>query len=89
MNRDSEMTRPMAEEGSKIVLEYLRGGSKEAGDKVKIAMAAVHVHVKMKATEANDDTNRLGLVKLIYEDPKIREAYIRKSMPHMMLESKK
>jgi len=88
MNRDSEMTRAMAEEGSKIVLEYLKG-NKEGGDKVKIAMAAVHAHVKMKATEANDDTNRLGLVKLIYDDPKIREAYIKKSMPHMMIESKK
>jgi hypothetical protein len=88
MNRDSEMTRSMAEEGAKIVLQYLKG-EKEGGDKVKIAMAAVHAHVRMKATEANDDTNRLGLAKLIYSDPKAREAYIKNSMPHMMIEKKK
>ncbi len=51
-------------------------------------MAAVHAHVRMKATEANDDTNRLGLAKLIYNDPKARESYIKKSMPHMMIEKK-
>jgi len=77
----------MAEEGAKIVLEYLKG-TKEVSDKVKIAMASVHVHVKMKATEANDDTNRLGLAKLVYNDPKARETYIKKSMPHMMIEKK-
>jgi len=85
--RDSEMTRPLAEEATKIVLEYLKG-NKEGGDKVKIAMAVVHAHVRMKATEANDDTNRLGLAKLIYNDPKAREAYVKKSMPHMMIEKK-
>jgi hypothetical protein len=88
MNRDSELTRPIAEAGSKIVLEYLSNPKAEGSDKVKIAMAAITAHTRMKATEANDDTNRLGLAKLIYSDPKARETYIKKSMPHMMIEKK-
>jgi len=87
MNRDSEMTRPMAEEGAKIVFECLTG-KRDMTDKVTLAMAAVQTHVRMKATEANDDTNRLGLAKLIYTDPKARETYVKKSMPHMMIEKK-
>jgi hypothetical protein len=87
MGRDSEMTRPMAEEGSKIVLKYLRG-EVDGSEKVKIALASVQTHVKMKATESNEDTNKLGLVKMIYVDPKVREAYIKKSMPYMLPDKK-
>lgn len=83
MNRDSEITRPLAEEGGKIALKYLRGEI-DGSEKVKWSFLAIGHHVRMKATEANDDTNRLGLVKLIYDDPKSRELYIRKSMPHMI-----
>jgi hypothetical protein len=42
----------------------------------------------MKATESNEDTNKLGLVKMIYVDPKVREAYIKKSMPYMLPDKK-
>ncbi len=87
MKRDSEMTRPMAEEGSNIVLKYLKGEI-DGSEKVKIALSAVQVHTKMKATEANDDTNRLGLAKLVYSDEKEMSAYIKKSMPHLMVEKK-
>lgn len=87
MNRDSELTRPLAEEGSKIALKYFKGEI-EGGEKVKLAFLAIGHHVRMKATEANDDTNRLGLAKLIYSDPKNRENYVKKSMPHLMLEKK-
>lgn len=85
--KDSEMTRPLAEEGSKILLAYLKG-EKQGGDKVRIALASLQTHVKMKATEANDDTNKLGLVKLIYTDQKARQEYIKKTMPHMLTEEK-
>lgn len=86
--RDSEMTRPLAKKASEILLKYLDG--KMAGsDQVKIALSSLQTHVKMMATEANDDTNKLGLAKMIYADPKLREVYIKKSMPHMLIEEKK
>ncbi len=87
MKRDSEMTRAMAEEGTNIVTKYLRG-ELEGSEKIRIALSAVQSHIKMKATEANDDTNRLGLAKLVYSDEKEMASYIKKSMPHLMIEKK-
>ncbi len=87
MKRDSEITRGMAEEGVEIVRKYLRG-ELEGSEKIRIALSAVQAHIKMKATEANDDTNRLGLAKLVYSDEKEMSSYIKKSMPHMMIEKK-
>ena len=87
MKRDSEMTRGMAEEGTVIVTKYLRG-ELEGSEKIRIALSAVQAHIKMKATEANDDGNRLGLVKMIYSDEKEMKNYISKSMPHLMIEKK-
>ena len=79
------MTRPLAKKASEILLKYLDG--KVAGsEQVKIALSSLQTHVKMMATEANDDTNKLGLAKMIYSDPKIRESYIKKSMPYMLPE---
>lgn len=86
--RDSEMTRPLAQKASEILLKYLDG--KMAGsDQVKVALSSLQTHVKMRATEANDDTNKLGLAKMIYSDPKLREVYVKKSMPHMLSEKEK
>ena len=36
----------------------------------------------------NEDINKLGIVKLIYSDPKVRENYIKKTMPYMLIEKK-
>ena len=88
MSRDSELTRPLAKAGAAILLKYLEG--KMAGnEQVKIALSSLQTHVKMMATEANDDTNKLGLAKMIYNDPKLREKYIRDTMPYMIAEPKK
>ena len=86
--RDSEMTRPVAKKASEILLKYLDG--KMAGsDLVKVALSSLQTHVKMMATEANDDTNKLGLAKMIYADVKLREKYVRTSMPHLLVEGNK
>ena len=86
--RDSEMTRPVAKKAAEILLKYLDG--KMAGsDLVKVALSSLQTHVKMMATEANDDTNKLGLAKMIYADTTLREGYIKKSMPHLLFEEKK
>jgi hypothetical protein len=86
--RESELiTKPLAEKGSKLVNDYF-DGKIEGGEKVKLGAAMILAHIKLKATEANDDTNKLGIVKLIYSDPKARESYIKKTMPHMLLEKK-
>ena len=86
--RDSEMTRPLARKSSEILMKYL-DGKIPGNDQIRIALASLQTHVKMMATEANDDGNKLGLAKMIYNDPKLRETYIRKSMPHMISEDKK
>ncbi len=81
--RDSELTRPVMKKSIEIVSRYLNGKLADE-DRVKIAMLAINAHVKLLGTEANDDTNKLGLAKMIYSDPKLRETYIKKSMPHMI-----
>jgi len=82
------MTRPLAKKASVILDKYLDG--KESGnERTKIAVTVLQTHVKMMATEANDDGNKLGLAKMIYADPKLREIYIKKSMPHMLEQEKK
>lgn len=86
--RDSEMTRPLAKKASELLLKYLEGKS-PGTDQVRIALTTLQTHVKMMATEANDDTNKLGLAKMIYADPKLREKYIRASMPHMITDNSK
>jgi hypothetical protein len=58
-------------------------------EQVKIALSSLQTHVKMMATEANDDPNKLGLAKMIYSNPKLRENYIKESMPYMLTDGKK
>ncbi len=87
MKESDVITKPLAEEGSKIALKYLKG-ELEGSEKVKYSFAAILAHIKLKATEANDDTNKLGVIKLIYQDADAREEYIRKTMPHMLLTDK-
>ena len=87
MKESDSITKPLAEEGSKIALKYLKGEI-DGSEKVKFSFAAIIAHIKLKATEANDDTNKLGIIKLIYQDPKAREDYIKKTMPHMLLGKK-
>lgn len=87
MKESESITKSLAEAGSEIALKYLKGeilGS----EKVKYSFAAILAHIKLKATEANDDTNKLGIIKLLYQDPKARENYIKKTMPYMLVEKK-
>lgn len=86
--RDSELTRPLATEASKLLLAYLKGDIK-GSDQIKIALSSLQTHVKMMATEANNDTNKLGLAKMIYSDPQLREQYVRQSMPYMLEKNEK
>lgn len=88
MKRDSEASRKNWDSGQEIIHEYLTG-KREGTDMVKIAIAACGQHSRILASEANMETNRLVLSRLIYEDPAEREKYIRKSMPQMMIDEKK
>ena len=85
--RDSEMTRPLAKKSLEILSKYL-DNKVAGGDQTRVALAILQTHVKLMATEANDDSNKLGLAKMIYAEPELRKQYIKKSMPHMITENK-
>ncbi len=87
MIRDSEKSRKNWELGNEIIGKYLRGEI-EGTDKVKVAQSALTQHARMVASEANMETNRLILGKLIYQDEKELKKYVEKSMPQMMIEKK-
>jgi hypothetical protein len=81
--KDSEKSRKNWELGQDILAQYLMGKS-PGGDKVKIALQACNQHAKMIASEANHDTNKLVMARMIYQNPKELEEYIKKSMPKML-----
>jgi len=83
MQKDSEKSRKNWDVGQEIVGKYLRG-EVAGSEKVSTALQACKVHVAMLATEANRETNILTAVKMVYDDPKEREKYIRASMPQMI-----
>ncbi len=80
---DSEKSRKNWDLGQEIIGEYLNGKI-PGSDKVKIAMQACTQHARMIASEANHDTNRLIMARMVYDNPKEREKYIRASMPTMI-----
>ena len=83
MQKDSEKSRKNWELGQEIVNKFLRGEI-AGSDKVKISMQACTQHARMIASEANQDTNRLIMARLVYDDPKEREKYIKASMPQLI-----
>jgi len=83
MQKDSERSRKNWDLGQEIVNKYLKGEI-SGSDKVKISMQACTQHARMIASEANHDTNRLIMARLVYDDPKEREKYIRASMPQVI-----
>ena len=83
MQKDSEKSRRNWELGQGLVERYLKG-ELAGSEKVQTALQACKVHVAMMATEANRESNILTAVKMVYEDPKEREKYIRASMPQMI-----
>jgi len=87
MERDSVKSRKNWELGHEIISKYLKGEI-EGTDKIKVAQTACTVHARMVASEANMETNRLVLGKMIYQDEKELKKYIEKSMPQMMIEKK-
>lgn len=88
MIRDSEQSRKNWLLGHQIIQKYLNGEI-EGTDKVRIATAACSIHARIMASEANMETNRLILGKMIYTDDKELKKYIEKSMPQMMMIEKK
>lgn len=83
MKRDSEISRKNWEKGQEIIGKYLNGEI-QGSDKVSIAMQACKTHTAMMATESNRETNILTAVKMVYDDPKEREKYIKATMPQMI-----
>jgi hypothetical protein len=87
MQRDSEKSRKSWELGNEIIVKYLEGKI-EGTDKIRVAQTACNIHARMVASEANMETNRLVLGKMIYSDEKELKKYIQSSMPQMMIEKK-
>lgn len=83
MKRDSDISRKNWEKGQEIIADYLSGKT-PGSDKVSIAMQACKTHTAMMATESNRETNILTAVKMVYDDPKEREKYIKATMPQMI-----
>ena len=84
--KDSEKSRKNWELGQELIGKYLLGQI-AGSDKIQIALQVCKAHVAMMATESNKETNILTAAKMIYEDTKEREKYIKMTMPKM-LESK-
>ncbi len=87
MQRDSEKSRKNWDLGNELINKYLKGEI-EGGDKIKVAQASCTIHARIMASEANMETNRLVLGKMIYSDEKELRKYIEKTMPQMMIEKK-
>lgn len=87
MERDSEKSRKVWDAGTDVLHEYLTGKS-QGSDKVKLAVVAMGHHARMVASEANMETNRLILAKMVYSNPKEKARYIKASMPQMLEEKK-
>ena len=83
MSKDSEKSRKNWDLGQDLINKFLKG-ELAGSDKVKMAMQACTQHARMIASEANHDTNRLIMARMIYDDPKEREKYIKASMPQMI-----
>jgi len=81
--RDSEKSRKNWDLGQDLVNKYLTGELK-GSDKINIALQACKTHVAMMATEANRESNILVAAKMVYDDPKEREKYIKATMPKML-----
>jgi hypothetical protein len=83
MKRDSESTRPLFKEGSKVLLKCMRGKVDDS-EKIKVAISGCLLHIRLLATEANMEDNRLRLAKMIYTDPREMKKYISIAMPQMI-----
>ncbi len=83
MQKDSEKSRINWVLGQEILNKYLKGEI-QGSDKIRIALQACNQHAKMIASEANHETNRLVAARLVYEDPKEREKYIKATMPKLL-----
>ena len=83
MQRDSEKSRKNWDLGQDIIAKYLKGEI-AGSEKVKVSLQACTQHARMMASEANAETNKLIAARLIYDDPKERQKYIRATLPQMM-----
>ena len=88
MIRDSEKSRKNWEKANEIIFDTITE-KRQFTDLTKFTLQAANLHAKIMATEANMETNRLTMAKMIYSDPKELEKYVIKSMPQMMIEQKK
>ncbi len=87
MIRDSERSRKNWEKANDMIFEVINE-KRPYTDLAKFALQAGNLHAKIMATEANMETNRLVMGKMIYDDPLELKKYVEKSMPQMMIEKK-
>jgi hypothetical protein len=87
MIRDSEKSRRNWDEANKMIFDVITE-KRPYTDLAKFALQAGNLHAKIVASEANMETNRLVMGKMIYTDPAELKKYVEKSMPQMMIEKK-
>lgn len=87
MTRDSEKSRKNWEKANDMIFDVI-SEKRPFTDLAKFALQAGNLHAKIIASEANMETNRLVMAKMIYTDPAELKKYVEKSMPQMMIEKK-
>lgn len=87
MIRDSEKSRKNWEKANEIIFDVICE-KRPFTELSKFALQAGNLHAKIMATEANLETNRLTMAKMVYGDVGELKKYVEKSMPQMMVEKK-
>ena len=83
MIRDSEQSRKNWEQANEMIFDVITE-KKPFTDLAKFALQAGNLHAKIVASEANMETNRLVMGKMIYTNPAELKKYVEKSMPQMI-----
>ena len=83
MIRDSENSRKNWEQANEMIFDVITE-KKPFTDLAKFALQAGNLHAKIVASEANMETNRLVMGKMIYTNPAELKKYVEKSMPQMI-----
>ncbi len=87
MIRDSEKSRKNWEKANEMIFDVITE-KRQYTDLAKFALQAGNLHAKIVASEANMETNRLVMGKMVYSDPEELKKYVKASMPQMMIEKK-
>jgi len=84
ITKDSEKSRVNWNLGQELIRKYLSGEVK-GSDQISIALQACKTHGAMVATESSQVGNLLVATRMISENVKEREAYVKKSMPQLVV----